>query len=199
MNTVKCPNCGKENICTNIKCENCGQQLIDEEQMENTNLDELINTQKNFTEHVNINPYACIISGAITIFGGVFFVGISSLFIFLVADNVTKIVAALFAMIGIAIIVNGIKLINRGIKINKNPEYVKTYIDKEKENKLKYEKNIHIIHIVFLLLLIVFLIVFDIIAIKVWNGDVMAVLFSTAIFWIVGVSELIREIQKLKK
>ncbi len=34
MNTIKCSNCGKENLNTNIKCENCGTQLIVEEQNE---------------------------------------------------------------------------------------------------------------------------------------------------------------------
>ena len=199
MNTVICPNCGKENINTNIKCDNCGQQLIAEEQMEDINLDSSINVQQNSTEYVGIDPFACIISGAMSIFGGIFFCGGSSFFIFLGADNVTKMFGALFVIIGIAILVNGIKLIVRGVKIYKNPEYGKIDIDKVKENELKHEKATHIFRLVSLLFLFGFLIVFDIVAIKVWNGDVVAVLLGTSIFWIAGISGLVKELKKVKK
>lgn len=35
MNTVKCPNCGKENKNTNIRCESCGTELNHMEQNDN--------------------------------------------------------------------------------------------------------------------------------------------------------------------
>ena len=83
MNTVKCPNCGKENKNTNIKCEYCGTELNHIEQN-----DKFLNKDYSQTNVKTINlgsKKAKHITSAILIFilapwflAGLAFIGVSS-------------------------------------------------------------------------------------------------------------------------
>ena len=78
MNTVKCPNCGNENLSTNIRCENCGKQLITEDQMQTMDLKPSLNIQQDPVQDAKIESFAEVFSGIGTTIGGAIFSVVSS-------------------------------------------------------------------------------------------------------------------------
>ena len=191
LNTVKCPNCGSENLSTNIRCENCGAQLIMEEQASNTQFDP--------SEDTNINSFMEISSGIGATIGGAIFSGFSSMLVFRGADNITKIIGIPFFICGLAALFYGIILIIKGIYTKKNNnDYVngklnKDKVEKSEKNFEKIENFVNHIYVFgFLLFWFGFLIVFDSIAIKSWSDGGNLMFFFSLIFWLAGIYILIK-------
>ncbi len=200
MNNVKCPNCGNENLNTNIRCESCGTQLITNEQ--NQNIDLNSNTQFNSVWDVKIYPFEEIFSGIVTTITGAIFSGFSSMLIFRGVDNITKIVGIPFLICGLAVLIYGISSIVKGIKEKKNiNNYINGKLNRDKVEKSKKNfmevKNLvhHIYTFGFLLFWFGFLIVFDVIAIKSWSNGGNSLFFFSLIFWFVGIYILINNIK----
>lgn len=207
MNTVKCPNCGNENLSTNIRCEKCGKQLITEDQMQTMDLKPSLNIQQNPVQDAKIESFAEVFSGIwITIVGAIFSVG-SSMFVFKGVDNITKIAGIPFLICGIAaVLIDGISMIIKGINTKKNTnDYVngKLNMDKVKKSEKNFKKVRNIVNYIyifcFLLFWFGFLIVFDTVAIKSWSDGGNSMFFSSLIFWAVGIYILINNIKKSKK
>lgn len=207
MNTVKCPNCGNENLSTNIRCEKCGKQLITEDQMQTMDLKPSLNIQQNPVQDAKIESFAEVFSGIwITIVGAIFSVG-SSMFVFKGVDNITKIAGIPFLICGIAaVLIDGIPMIIKGINTKKNTnDYVngKLNMDKVKKSEKNFKKVRNIVNYIyifcFLLFWFGFLIVFDTVAIKSWSDGGNSMFFSSLIFWAVGIYILINNIKKSKK
>ena len=205
MNTVKCPNCGNENISTNIKCEKCGEQLITEEQMQDVDLNSSFNIQQNPVQDAKIESFIEVFSGIGTTIGGSIFCFVSSMFVFKGADSITKIVGIPFLICGMAVLIYGISMIIKGINTKKNTDdYVNGKLDMNKVEKSEknFEKigtianNIYIFG--FLLFWFGILIVFDTVAIKSWSDGGNQMFFFSIIFWIVGIYVLINNVKKNK-
>lgn len=207
MNTVKCPNCGNENLSTNIRCEKCGKQLITEDQMQTMDLKPSLNIQQNPVQDAKIESFAEVFSGIwITIVGAIFSVA-SSMFVFKGVDNITKIAGIPFLICGIAaVLIDGIPMIIKGINTKKNTnDYVngKLNMDKVKKSEKNFKKVRNIVNYIyifcFLLFWFGFLIVFDTVAIKSWSDGGNSMFFSSLIFWAAGIYILINNIKKSKK
>ena len=138
MNTVMCPNCGNENLSTNIRCEKCGKQLITEDQMQTMDLKPSLNIQQDPVQDAKIESFAEVFSGIwITIVGAIFSVG-SSMFVFKGVDNITKIAGIPFLICGIAALISGISMIIKGINTKKNTnDYVNGKLNMDKVKKVK--------------------------------------------------------------
>lgn len=206
MNTVMCPNCGNENLSTNIRCEKCGKQLITEDQMQTMDLKPSLNIQQDPVQDAKIESFAEVFSGIwITIVGAIFSVG-SSMSVFKGVDNITKIAGIPFLICGIAALISGISMIIKGINTKKNTnDYVngKLNMDKVKKSEKNFEKVENIVNYIyifcFLFLFLFGLIVFDTVAIKSWSDGGNSMFFSTLIFWAAGIYILINNIKKSKK
>lgn len=205
MNTVKCPNCGNENLSTNIRCENCGKQLITEDQMQTMDLKPSLNIQQDPVQDAKIESFAEVFSGIGTTIGGAIFSVVSSKIVFKGADNITKIVGIPFLICGIAVLIYGISIIIKGINTKKNTNnYVngKLNMDKVKKSEKNFEKVGNIVNYIyifgFLLFWFGFLIVFDTVAIKSWSDGGNSMFFFSLIFWAVGIYILINNIKKSK-
>ena len=206
MNTVKCPNCGNENLSTNIRCEKCGKQLITEDQIQDMDLNSAIYIQQDPVQDAKDTSLAEVLSGITTIFEGVIFSGVLSMIAFKVANNIAMIAGMIFLICGIVLIICGISMIIKGINTKKNiNDYVngKLNMDKLEEN----EKNFKKIEIIasciypfcFLLFWFGFLIALDTAAIKSWSGGGNILFFFSLIFWVVGIYTLINTIKKVNK
>ncbi len=198
MNTVKCSNCGNENISTNIRCEKCGKQLISDEEINNMNL-----IQQDPIKNSKIESGLTIFGGVRTIFVGAVFSGISSLLVFKSSDSITRIVGIPFLICGVAVLIYGILLIIKGINTNKNTnDYVDGKLDMNKVEKSEkdLEKAGTIVNSIyifgFLLFWFGFLIVFDISSIKTWEDGGNQMFFFSIIFWLVGIYILINKVKK---
>lgn len=205
MNTVKCPNCGNENLSTNIRCEKCGKQLITEDQMQAMDLKPSLNIQYNPIQNAKNESFVEVFSGIVTTIGGAIFSSVSSMIIFKGADNITKIIGISFLICGIAVLIYGISIIIKGINTKKNTnDYVKEKlnIDKVKKSEKNFEKVGNIVNNIyifgFLLFWFSFLIVFDTAAIKLWSAGGNSIFFFSLIFWAVGIYILIINIKKSK-
>lgn len=136
MNTVKCPNCGNENLSTNIRCENCGKQLITEDQMQTMDLKPSLNIQQDPVQDAKIESFAEVFSGIGTTIGGAIFSVVSSKIVFKGADNITKIVDIPFLICGIAVLIYGISMIIKGVNTKKNTnDYVNGKLNMDKVKK----------------------------------------------------------------
>lgn len=143
MNTVKCPNCGNDNLNTNIRCEKCGKQLITEDQMQTMDLKSSLNIQQDPVQDAKIESFAEVFSGIGTTIGGAIFSVVSSMIVFKGADNITKIVGIPFLICGIAVLIYGISMIIKGINTKKNTnDYVngKLNMDKVKKSEKTLKK-----------------------------------------------------------
>ncbi|MDD6224343.1 MAG: hypothetical protein PUB18_05010 [bacterium] len=201
MNTVKCTNCGNNNINTNIRCEKCGEQLISNEELDSMN--PII--QEDTVSDAKIDSVATIFSGIVITLVGVIFSGVASMFVFKGADSATKMVGIPFLIYSMAILINSISMIMKGININRNTnDYVngKLDIDKVEKSEKNFKrmqnivKNIHIF--AFLLFWFGILIVFDMNAIKSWSDGGNQKFFFSIIFWITGIYILINHFKKNK-
>lgn len=205
MNTVKCPNCGNENLSTNIRCEKCGKQLITEDQVQAMDLNQSLNTQQDSVQEAKIESLLEIFSGIGTTIGGAIFSGVSSMFVFRGADNIIKIVGIPFLICGIAVLIYGISMIVKGINTKKNTnDYVngKLDMDKVEKSEKNFEKVGNFVNYIyifgFLLFWFGFLIVFDTVAIKSWSDGGNSMFFFSLFFWAAGIYVLINNIKKRK-
>ncbi len=198
MNTVKCTNCGNENINTNIRCEKCGKQLIKNED----NINHLI--QQDPVKEIKLDLIITIFRGIVTTIKGTIFSIISSMIVFKGANTVTKIFGIPFLICGIAVLIYGISMIIIGIIANRNTSDVNGKLDmnkveKNEKNFLKMKILSHNIYMFgFLLFWFGFLIVFDVVAIKSWSDGGNQLFFLSIIFWIAGIYLLINNIKKNK-
>ncbi len=200
-----CPKCNFDNKSTNIRCEHCGEQLITEDQMQDIDLNPSFNTQQNPIQDAKIESFAEVFSGIGTTIGGAIFSGVSSMFVFKGANNITKIVGIPFLICGIAVLIYGISMIVKGINTKKNTnDYVNGNLDMDKVEKSEknFEKVGNVVNYIyifgFLLFWFGFLIVFDTIAIKSWSDGGSSMFFFSLVFWIVGIYVLISNIKKNK-
>lgn len=205
MNTVKCPNCGNENLSTNIRCEKCGKQLITEDQVQTMDLKPLLNAQQNTVQAAKIKSFVEVFSGIGTTIMGAIISGVLSVLVFSEAVNIIKIFAIPFLICGIAVLIYGISMIVKGINTKKNTnDYVNGKLDMEKAEKSEkdFEKVENLVKYIcifgFLLLWFGFLIVFDTAAIKSWSDGGNSMFFFSLIFWAVGIYILISNIKKSK-
>jgi len=205
MNTVKCPNCGYDNLSTNIRCVNCGEKLIIEEQVQDIDLNVLLNTQQDSVHNVKIESFVGIFNGIINTIKGIILSVVSSMFVFRGTNNITKIVGIPFLICGIVVLIYGISIIVRGIIKGKNAnDYVNGNLDMEKVEKSennfrKIGSFVNYIYIFgFLLFWFGFLIVFDTVAIKSWSDGGSLMFFFSLIFWVVGIHMLLKTIKKCR-
>ena len=206
LNTVKCPNCGNENLNTNIRCEKCGKQLITEDQIQDMDLNSAIYIQQDPVQDAKDTSHAEVLSGITTIFEGIIFSGVLSMIAFKVANNIAMIAGMIFLICGIILIICGISMIIKGINTTKNiNDYVngKFNMDKLEENEKNFEKIENIASCIypfcFLLFWFGFLIALDTAAIKSWSDGGNILFFFSLIFWAVGIYTFINNIKKVNK
>ena len=151
LNTVKCPNCGNENLSTNIRCEKCDKQLITEDQMQTMDLKPSLNIQQDPVQDAKIESFAEVFSGIGTTIGGAIFSVVSSMIVFKGADNITKIVGIPFLICGIAVLIYGISMIIKGINTKKNTnDYVNGKLNMDIVKKTLKKLGILLITYIFL-------------------------------------------------
>lgn len=168
MNTVKCPNCGNENLSTNIRCEKCGKQLITEDQMQAMDLEPSLNIQQDPVLYAASRALEELIQGIARTIGGPVLIFVSSMIIF---DNITKFLGISFIIYGIVVLICGILLIIQSRNMNKNIiDYVdeKLNMDELEKSEKNFEKVVKNIEKVEDIFTYISMLVFFIVFIKAW-------------------------------